>query len=224
VYDDQNGEYMPYDDKSKGYPLLAIESPAVTERLEALATQVENALPGILDITNRLNLVLSNAASMTAEAQTLIVNARPMLTNIGVITANLKDPNGSLGNWAIPTNLRAQLTATLTNANATLVTANATIAHTDTNVTSIATNLDSTLMNLANITSNLNQQVQSNTNLVKSVSDLITNADDMVQGLKHHWFLRSAFKNRDKAKEETSGREQKSGTGFTPPPKAGKWR
>jgi len=160
---------------------------------------------------------------MTAEAQTVLSNTRPMLSNIAVITANLKNPNGSLGNWAIPTNLNAQLLQTLASANITLTNASMTIAHTDTNVTSIATNLDQSLISLANITSNLNQQVQSNTNLVKSISDLIINADDMIQGLKHHWLLRSAFKNRDKeAEKEKKAKSPKAD--FPPPPKAGKWR
>jgi ABC-type transporter Mla subunit MlaD len=219
VYDDQKGEYLPYDDTSKGYYLVSDESPAVTQRLEAIANQAEAALPGILDMTNRLNLVLSNAAQLTTEAQTLLASARPTLTNLSVITGNLKDPKGSLGEWVLPLNLHTQLLATLSNANITLTNASRMIANTDTNVTGIATNLDQTLINLANITSNLHQQVESNTNLLKGISDLIIHADDMIQGLKHHWLLRSAFKNKDK---ENVQREKNPDR--TPPPKAGKWR
>jgi len=36
--------------------------------------------------------------------------------------------------------------------------------------------------------------VQVNTNLVKSVSDTIVHSDELIQGLKRHWLLRSAFK------------------------------
>jgi len=221
VYNDQTGVYELFDEKSKGYPLTALESPAVTERLETIANQAQSALPGILDLTNRVNLVLSTVASMTAEAQALLVNARPMLTNISVITANLREPKGSLGEWALPTNLHAQLLETLAAATLTLTNASRMIASTDTNVTMLATNLDSTLIHLADITSNLNQQVQNNTNLVKSVSDLITNADNMIQGLKHHWLLRSAFKTKEpKGSEAPSGSQGRSVTS----PKAGKWR
>jgi hypothetical protein len=216
VYDDKTDDYKPYAERPKGYTLIAMESPAVTERLESIADEVQSALPGILDLTNRLNLVLSNAAGMTVEAQHLLTEARPTLTNISIITANLKEPKGSLGEWVLPTNLHAQLLSTLTSANQTLTNATRMIGNTDTNVTTIATNLDQTLINLANMTSNLNQQVQSNTNLVKGVSDLITNTDAFIQGLKHHWLLRSAFKGKDEEKENKKAPASRS--------KAGKWR
>jgi hypothetical protein len=58
---------------------------------------------------------------------------------------------------------------------------------------------------------------------VKSISDLIINADDMIQGLKHHWLLRSAFKNRDKEAEKEKKAESRKND-LPPPPKAGKWR
>jgi hypothetical protein len=106
----------------------------------------------------------------------------------------------------------------------TLTNASKMIANTDTNVLTLVTNLDQTLINLANITSNLNQQVQSNTNLVKSISDLIIHADDMIQGLKRHWFLRSAFKNRDKEEQEKSQPQERPRTQSNTPPRAGKWR
>jgi hypothetical protein len=51
-----------------------------------------------------------------------------------------------------------------------------------------------TLLHLADITSNLNQQVQANTNILSNVSKAVTDSDDLVQGLKRHWLLRSAFK------------------------------
>jgi hypothetical protein len=64
----------------------------------------------------------------------------------------------------------------------------------NTNVSALIENLNRSLDNLAGITSNLNSQVTANTNLVKSLSDAIQHADQFVQGLKQHWFLRSAFK------------------------------
>jgi hypothetical protein len=39
--------------------------------------------------------------------------------------------------------------------------------------------------------------VSANTNLVKAVSDAIIHTDELVQGLKHHWLLRSAFKTKN---------------------------
>jgi hypothetical protein len=46
------------------------------------------------------------------------------------------------------------------------------------------------------MTSNLNSQVQANTNLLSAISDTVVHADQFVQGLKHHWLLRSAFKTK----------------------------
>jgi hypothetical protein len=224
VYNDKAGTYEPFDEKSKGYTLLSRESPAVTETLQAVANQVQSALPGVLDMTNRLNLVLSNVASLTLEAQTLLASAAPALSNVTVITDNLKNPQGSLGEWVLPTNLNSQLIVTLASANETLTNATRMIANTDTNVTTLTTNISDTLINLANITSNLNQQVQANTNLVKSISDMIVNADDMVQGLKRHWLLRSAFKNRPEDPEDSAAPPERERPERTPPPRAGKWR
>lgn len=225
VLNEQTGEYE-LEEKTKGYWILSSESPAAMERLEMIANRAEEALPGILDLTNRVNLVLSNIASVTAQAEVLMATALPTLTNVQVITANLREPKGSLGEWALPTNLHTQLLQTLSSANITLTNASKMIANTDTNVLTLITNLDQTLINLAQITSNLNEQVQSNTNLVKGVSELIINADDMIQGLKRHWFLRSAFKNKEKEEEDERRREagEPEARRVTPAPKAGKWR
>ena len=60
----------------------------------------------------------------------------------------------------------------------------------------LAENLGRSLDNLANLTSNLNAQVQVNTNVLSQISRAIVDADDFVQGLKHHWLLRSAFRTK----------------------------
>jgi ABC-type transporter Mla subunit MlaD len=216
VWDDQAGKYLPVSEKPKGYGLAVDEGASVTERAEKLVAQVEAALPNILNMTNQLGQVLSNAASITARADTLLADARPIVTNAAAITANLKDPNGSLGKWILSPELNGQLTQTITNLNVALTNANqmivqakGTIANTDTNVTKLATGLDETVINLANITSNLNAQVQANSNLVSNVNSAIIQADTFMQGLKHHWLLRSAFKEK-KPKQEKQ---------FTPVPR-----
>ena len=61
----------------------------------------------------------------------------------------------------------------------------------------LAENLGRSLDNLANLTSNLNSQVQVNTNILGEISRAIVNADSFLQGLKRHWLLRSAFRNKD---------------------------
>jgi ABC-type transporter Mla subunit MlaD len=163
------------------------ESPALSERAERLVSQVEAALPNFLRLTNDISRVLSNSTALTSNLNVVAENARPLVTNLSAITANLRNPEGSLGEWLIPTNTHAQLDTTLTNANATLVTAN-------TNIANLAEELSRSLDNLANITSNLNNQVEVNSNILTHISDIVVHSDQFIQGLKHHWLLRSAFK------------------------------
>lgn len=196
VLDHQAGKYVPLSEKPKGFGLMVDEGASVTERAEKLVAQVETALPNILNLTNQLGSILSNVNSVTARADVLLADARPILTNAASITENLKDPNGSLGKWILSPELNTQLGTTLTNANQLIVQAKGTIANTDSNVTKLAVGLDDTIINLANITSNLNAQVQANSNLVSNVNSTIVTADTMMQGLKKHWLLRSAFKEK----------------------------
>jgi hypothetical protein len=196
VWDDQAGRYLSLAEKPKGYGLNVDEGASVTDRAEKLVGQVEAALPSFLNLTNQLTSVLSNITSLTARADTLLADARPVITNAATITSNLKDPNGSLGKWILSPELTANLNTTLTNANQLIVQAKGTIANTDTNVTKLATGLDDTIINLANITSNLNAQVQANSNLVSNVNTTIVQANTLMEGLKHHWLLRSAFKEK----------------------------
>jgi hypothetical protein len=196
VWDDQAGKYLSASDKPKGYGLKVDEGASVTERAEKLVAQAEAALPNILNLTNQLSAVLSNITSLTGRADTLLADARPIVTNAAAITANLKDPNGSLGKWILSPELNTQLGLTLTNANQLIVQAKATVGNTDTNLTKVATGLDETIINLANITSNLNAQVQANSNLVSNVDQAIISAHTLMEGLKHHWLLRSAFKEK----------------------------
>ncbi len=93
--------------------------------------------------------------------------------------------------------------------NATFESASLTVAHADTNLTALAENLTRSLDSLAGITSNLNAQVQVNTNILGSISTAVVNADDLIQGLKRHWLLRSAFKSL-RTNAPASKREVKS--------------
>jgi ABC-type transporter Mla subunit MlaD len=180
----------------KGYFMVPVEPPALNERLETVAVQaermvalIENALPNVLDLTNQLRRVLDNAATATAHADEILANAAPIVANLTKITENISEPNGSLGEWLFPPGLSLQLTQALSSANALLT-------NSDAQITTLATGLDQTIENLANITSNLHAQVNANTNIVSEVSKLIIDTDDMVQGLKRHWLLRSAFKSK----------------------------
>jgi len=74
--------------------------------------------------------------------------------------------------------------------------ANSLVVNMDTNLNLLTLQVGATLENLAGITSNLNLQVQSNSNMLGSISKAVIDADDLVQGLKRHWLLRSAFKTK----------------------------
>jgi hypothetical protein len=77
--------------------------------------------------------------------------------------------------------------------------ANLAIAHADTNFTATLESLARSLDEVAGITSNLHAQVQANTNILSSISKAVMDADELVQGLKKHWLLRSAFKAKPEA-------------------------
>jgi ABC-type transporter Mla subunit MlaD len=200
VWDFEDARYLPPDLNAKtrkGFYLVPDESPALTERLEEVVNLVEAALPNVLALTNRLQLVLDNAVTATAHADELLANARPIVANLTQISESLRDPNGSLGQWLIPPNLGLQLTQAL-------VSANSLLTNSDAQLTTLAAGLDQTIENLAKITGNLHEQVRANTNLVGSISKLIIDTDDMVQGLKRHWLLRSAFKGKSAAPPATT--------------------
>jgi len=213
IWNDREGRYrvMGKDAESrKGYFLTPAESPALTERLEAVAQTVENALPNVLNLTNRLQVLLDNAATVAAHADRVLGSAEPAVTNLTLLTENfadisrfLRNPRGSLGDWLIPTNLAPQL-------NATVISANSVLTNTDARLTEVAMGLDQTIDNLAKITGNLHDQVRANTNLVREISRLIIDADDLVQGLKRHWLLRSAFRGSDKTPPPSSDKPRRA--------------
>jgi ABC-type transporter Mla subunit MlaD len=194
VWNDKEGRYVKFVPRSNPkanlkaniYWLPADESPAVSERLDKLIGQVEKALPNFLDLTNKITTMLANGVNLTSNLNAVALNAQPASSNLAYLTAQLRGP-GALGEWALGTNGQRNLDSALENANTT-------IAHTDTNLTALVENLARSLDNLADITSNLNSQVQANTNILGSISSAVVDADDLVQGLKRHWLLRSAFK------------------------------
>lgn len=222
VWDEKAGEYVALKKDSK-YWLRAEEAPAINVRLEKLAKQVEDALPNILNLTNQLASTMNSASAAVSNANQIIVDVRPVASNIVVITENLKNPKGALGEWLIPTNINRELELTLTSVNKTLtnatntmklldktlVTADGTLLSVKQTVTNandhvalLVSNLNVSLSNLAAMTSNLNAQVQANTNILTEISSTVTNADVLLQGLRKHWFLRGAFKEENKKDEE----------------------
>jgi len=175
-----------YTNLTEIYWLSPAESPALNDRLDKIVNQVESALPNILSLTNRIATVFANGANLTSNLNLLALSAQPASSNLAYISAQLRAP-GSLGEWALGTNAHRQTGEAIENAKLAF-------AHADTNLTVLLENFGRSLDNLADITSNLNSQVQANTNLLGSISQAIVDADDLVQGLKRHWLLRSAFK------------------------------
>jgi len=171
-----------YTNLTEVYWINPEESPALNERLERVANQIEQALPTILNLTNQLATVLSNSAVLTANLNDVALHARPAVSNLALFSAQLNRP-GALGELLLPTNLNTRLDAVLGDADLALLSAN----------TNLET-LDLTLIHLADLTSNLNHQVQMNSNILGGISTMVVDTDDLVQGLKRHWLLRSAFK------------------------------
>jgi len=186
TWDRQQERYVPF----TGEPVyLAMdETPALTERLDQIVAQVQSALPGILALTNRINRVLDNTADVTSNLNTTIVSTKPMMTNLTAVTGILRSPGG-LGTWVLNTNGQAQVSLALTNLSTLL-------AHTDTNLDDISQDIALTLIHLGNITSNLDTQVADNPTAMSNVVKTIADTDDLIQGLKRHWLLRSAFKTK----------------------------
>ena len=184
----RNHRYENFTPGSEDAGLRAMEAPTVSDQLQAMVTQVQAALPGILALTNKIGTVLDNAANATSNLNATIVAAQPLVTNFANISGQLREPGG-LTLWALGTNSNFQLATALTNVNSLLV-------NVDTNLVQLSADIGMTLDNVANITSNLNVQVQSNSNLLGGISKIVTDSDDFVQGLKRHWLLRSAFKTK----------------------------
>jgi ABC-type transporter Mla subunit MlaD len=191
--------FRPGDDSAW---MRAMETPPISDQLQAMVLQVQSALPGILSLTNKIATVLDNAANATSNLNTTLVAAHPLVTNFALISSELREPGG-LAQWALGTNSNFQLAAALTNANSMLV-------NVDTNLNQLTLQVGATLVNLADITSNLNVQVQANSNMLGGISKTVMDADDFVQGLKRHWLFRSAFKKENaKAAVETNAPAQR---------------
>ena len=167
-----DGKKVPLEEVPQGVGVDPLEEPALADRAQKLVAQVEEALPGILA---QVETVLGNAAQLTEELGHLASEARPVLANVDKITGHLSDPQGSLGEWLLTPELRAGLDEALSNLNTDLAT------------------LNETLANVGAITGSLKTQVEANDQILGEISSLVVEADDLVEGLKQHWLLKSAF-------------------------------
>jgi len=194
------GKMVPISKVPKGVYVPALEDVPLGDRAQKLVNQVEQALPGILSITNQVHATLANVVQITSNVNALLLEAKPILANAQIITSNLTNRYGSLGEWLLPTNLNVRLDATLDSAtnllatvNTTVGSANSTITNLNTQLPEITAHLNQILRNVTTITSNLNEQIQSNDSLIGNLNDLLIETEDLLRGLKRHWLLKSAF-------------------------------
>jgi ABC-type transporter Mla subunit MlaD len=172
-----NDEY--YTNLTSEYWIAPDESPAWNDQLQKVATQLEQALPNILSLTNKIAEALDNTIQLTSNLNAVAVAAQPLLTNLSAVSSQLNGP-GTLGTWLLSSNMNMQLEGILTTAN--------------TNLPALFDGITGSLTNLANMTENLRVQVEANPTMLGSISKTVIDTDDFVQGLKRHWLLRSAFK------------------------------
>lgn len=205
MFDRDSGTFVDWS-KGKKVWLPVDEPPELSSQLDQMVAMLQVSLTNILQLTNALTRTLTNAAEVTANLNEILLEAKPVVANAAVITENLKDPRGSLGEWLFPVAMNRQITTLLTNANSTIVNVDATVTNANTNLVTVFSNVNAALENLAGITSNLHAQVERNNNILSAISHLVIDADDMVQGLKRHWLLRSAFKKRDPDEDENAPR------------------
>ncbi|MBG90130.1 MAG: hypothetical protein CMO80_24975 [Verrucomicrobiales bacterium] len=206
------------------YYMQVDEAPALTERASSIVGMAETAMPSILSLTNQVqetlevaNAAMSNLNQRIGQFEPILTNVNsvvagfvPASSNVSIITGNLTNANGGLGQWLLPTNLAnetqltlgsaretlAAATSTLTNASSALAQLNSSVGNTDTNLALLMFQVGKSLDNLALITSNLNAQVSNNTNMLSEISDAIRHTDEFVQGMKRFWLFRSTFKKK----------------------------
>jgi ABC-type transporter Mla subunit MlaD len=169
------GTYVPFENAPKGAFVPPEETAALSVRAEKLLAQVEAALPGILGLAEDARRVLGNAEQLSIRLTALVREVEPVAANLAAITTRLRDPQGSLGEWLLPPDLRRRLETTLDGSRAAVL------------------RLEETLRNLAAMTASLNTQVQANDQILSEVSALVVQADELISGLKRHWLLRGAF-------------------------------
>lgn len=192
VWNEQAQRFEEFTGRNK-YFLMPDETPALSERLERMMVKVDKALPKFLALSAPLSETATNARSLTAHLDDTVLAAQPAISNLTALTEQLRG-RGQLGEWLLPTNLNAELLVALTNLTTLLNTSDRAIASADTNLAASLQSLTKSLDELAGVTANLRKQVEANPTLLSAVAQSVVNTDDLVQGLKRHWLLRSAFK------------------------------
>lgn len=174
----------------EGVWLKLDETPTLAQRGEEIVLTVAKALPVL---TNQVFRVLVQAELALSNANISLAAMPPMVTNLQGLAQRLGSEEGVIGRMLLTTNLQAQVSTTLFGMDATLTNTAALIRTSEMQLQDLTRRIAMTLDNVSLITSNLGAQVNANSLMLGEVSSLVVNADDMVQGLKRHWLLRSAF-------------------------------
>ena len=174
--------FKPNDDTAW---LPVAETPPVADRLDAMISDVQNALPNFLVLTNQITRILNNSANVTSNLNQSVAQTHPLLSHADLFVSHLD------------TNLNISIVEThplLTNANHLVANANTFVVNLDTNVTA-------SLVNMADITSNLNAQVQANSNLLGNVATTVHNYNTFIQRLKRFWLWRYLYRNENRTND-----------------------
>ncbi|MFN0067418.1 MAG: MlaD family protein [Limisphaerales bacterium] len=188
--DKKPDDYLPLRESKSGVWLQAQESEPFTDKLDSIVATVRQALPGL---TNQLAHALGQATLAASNAALVLADARPAVTNLTRLTAQLNDGPGAVGRLLLPPEVLGGLTNMLAGTDATLTNAAALTAAARGELTNLTTRLALSLDQLASLTSNLNAQVGANSLILSEISSLVVNSDDLVQGLKRNWLLRGAY-------------------------------
>ncbi len=166
------------------------EAPAMAERITQIVSTAAEALPAL---TNQVAQVLARAVLAMDNVNLTLAQLQPTLTNLQALSERLQTEEGVIGRMVLTTNLQSQVSGTLLSMESTLTNTTALIRTSEVQLQDLTRRIALTLDNVAMVTSNLSAQVSANSLMLGEVSSLVVNADDMVQGLKRHWLLRSAF-------------------------------
>ena len=174
----------------EGIWLKVDKTPSLAQRGEEIVLTIATALPVL---TNQLVRTLEGAQLALSNANVSLAAMPLILTNLQHLTYRLQGEEGVIGRMMLTTGLQAQVSSTLFGMDATLTNTASLIRTSETQLQDLTRRIALTLDNVALVTSNLSAQVNANSLMLGEVSSLVVNADDMVQGLKQHWLLRSAF-------------------------------
>lgn len=174
----------------EGVWLKLDKTPSLAQRGEEIVVTVATALPVL---TNQLMRVLAGTDLALSNANVSLAALPLTVTNLQQLTGRMGTEEGIIGRMLLTTNLQAQVGTTLSGMETMLTNTTALIRTSEAQLQDLTRRIAMTLDNVAMVTSNLSAQVNANSLMLGEVSSLVVNADDMVQGLKRHWLLRSAF-------------------------------